>query len=146
MKKKTEFHVFIKHYYLMGKDPVQARQWLEKCYSDSATSKTTICWWYANFKCTCIDTNDAECSGRPNKAVTLENIEQVLKIVMDSNKLKICEIAEMVNTSKGVHLWFYTKNWAQRKFFQMSVTFTHNGTKATKNRWFISLFGTVFWQ
>ncbi len=81
----------------MGKNTVQAQQWLEKCYSDSAPSKTTICWWYADFKCGRTDKIDGEHSGRPNEAVTLENIMQVLKIVMDDLKLKISEITEMVN-------------------------------------------------
>jgi len=36
---KTEFRVLIKHCFLMGKNTVQAQQWLEKCYPDSAPSK-----------------------------------------------------------------------------------------------------------
>ena len=47
------------------------------------------------------DTNDAERSGKPNEAVTPENIKQVLKIVMDDRKLKVREIAKMVNISSG---------------------------------------------
>ena len=96
---KNEFRVLIKHCYLMGKNTVQAQQWLEKCYPDCAPSKTTICRWYANFRRGRIDTNDAERSGRPNEAVTPENIKQVLQIVMDDRKLKVREIAKMVNIS-----------------------------------------------
>ncbi len=36
-------------------------------------------------------------AGRPNEAITLENIKQVLKIVIDDYKLKFCETAGMVN-------------------------------------------------
>ena len=96
---KNEFRVLIKHCYLMGKNTVQAQQWLEKCYPDCAPSKTTICRWYADFKRGCTDTNDAERSGRPNEAVTPENIKKVLKIVMDDRKLKVREIAKIVNIS-----------------------------------------------
>ena len=74
---KNEFRVLIKHCYLMGKNTVQAQQWLEKCYPDCALSKTAICRWYADFKRGRTDTNDAERSGRPNEAVTPENIKQV---------------------------------------------------------------------
>ncbi len=93
----------MKHCYLMGKNTMQAQQLLEKCYSDPAPLETTICQWYADFKCGHTDTSDAEYSGRPNEAVTPENIKQVLKIVMDDCKLKVCEIAEMVNISMEVH-------------------------------------------
>ncbi|XP_035223709.1 histone-lysine N-methyltransferase SETMAR-like [Stegodyphus dumicola] len=79
----------------MGKSTVQAQQRLEKCYPDSAPSKTTICRWYVYLKRSRMDTNDA---GRPNEAVTPENVKQVLKIVMnDRNR----EIAETVNISTG---------------------------------------------
>ena len=45
-----QFRVLIYHCFLMKKNTVQAQQWLEKCYGDSALSKTTICRWYAEFK------------------------------------------------------------------------------------------------
>ena len=98
---KNEFRVLIKHCYLIGKNTVQAQQCLEKCYPDCDPSKTTICRWYADFKRGRTDTNDAERSGRPNEAVTPENIKQVLKIVMDDRKMKVREIAKMVKISTG---------------------------------------------
>ena len=70
---KSEFQVLIKHCFLMGKNTVQAKQWLDKCYLDSAPSETTVKRWYAEFKCGHIHTNEAECSGRPNLAVVPEN-------------------------------------------------------------------------
>ena len=42
------------------KNTVQAKQPLDKCYSDSAQSETTVKRWYADFKCGRTDTNDAE--------------------------------------------------------------------------------------
>ena len=70
---KSEFCVFIKHCSLMGKNTVQAKQWLDKCYSDSALVKTMIKRWYVDFKHGCNDTNDAECLGCLYSAVVLEN-------------------------------------------------------------------------
>ena len=39
---KSNFRVLIKLCFLMGKNPVQAKQWLDKCYSDSAPPETTV--------------------------------------------------------------------------------------------------------
>ena len=60
----------------MGKNTVQAKQWLDKCYSDFAPSETTVERWYPDFKCGRTDTNNAECSGHPNSAVVSENIKK----------------------------------------------------------------------
>ena len=74
---KPEFCVWIKHCFPMGKNTVQAKQWLDKCYSDSAPSETMVKRWYADFKCGCTDTYDAECSGCPNSALVPENIKKI---------------------------------------------------------------------
>ena len=34
----------------MRKNTVQAKQWLDKCYSDFAPLETTVKRWYADFK------------------------------------------------------------------------------------------------
>ena len=116
-----EFRVLIKHCYLMGKNTVQPQQWLEKCYPDCAPSKTTICRWYADFKRVRTDTNDAERSGRPNEAVTPKNIKQVLKIVMDDHKLKVREIAKMVNISTGSASTILNQKLGMKKVFSKWV-------------------------
>ena len=54
---------------MMGKNTVQAKQWLEKCYEDSAPSETTIKRQFADFKRGRRDTDDAERSGHPNEPV-----------------------------------------------------------------------------
>ena len=71
--KKSEFRVLIKHCFLMGKNTVQRKQWLGKCYLDSSQSETMFKRWYTDFKCSHTDTNDAEHSGRPNSAVVQKN-------------------------------------------------------------------------
>ena len=65
----------------MGKNTVQPKQWLDKCYSDSAPLETIVKKWYADFKCGRTDTNDAEHSGHPNLAVVLENTKKLHKLV-----------------------------------------------------------------
>ena len=42
---------------------------------------------FADFKRECTNTDDAECSGRPNSAVVPENIEKVPKMVLADRKL-----------------------------------------------------------
>ena len=53
----------------MGKNTVQAKQWLDKCYSGSAPSETTFKSWYTDFKPGRANTNDAEHSYCLNSAV-----------------------------------------------------------------------------
>ena len=73
---KYEFCVLIKNCFLMRKNTIQAKKWIDKCYSDSALSETMVKRWYADFKRSHIDTNDAECLGHPNSAVVPENTKK----------------------------------------------------------------------
>ena len=52
----------------MEKNIVQANQWIDKCYSDSVPSETTVKRWHANFKHSHPDTNDAEYSVVPKNS------------------------------------------------------------------------------
>ena len=92
---KSEFCVLIKHCFLMGKNTVQAKQWLDKCYLNSAPSETTVERWYTDFKRGRTDTNDAERSGRPNSAVVPENTKKLHKLILANCKLKLREIEEL---------------------------------------------------
>ena len=76
---------------------------------------------YADFKRGRTDTNDAERSGRPNEAVTPENIKQVLKIVMDDRKLKVREIAKIVNISTASASTILNEKLAMKKVFSKWV-------------------------
>lgn len=98
---KSDFRVLIKHCFLMGKNTVQTKQWLHKCYGDSCPSEATVKRWIAEFKRGRTDTNDAERSGRPNSAVVPENIQKVHKMILSDRKLKLCEIAEASKISEG---------------------------------------------
>ncbi len=69
-----------------------------KRYPNSAPGKSTIAYWFAEFKRGCINTDDALHSGRPKEAVTLENIVKVHKIVLAILKVKLLEIADTLNT------------------------------------------------
>ncbi|GFT29266.1 ABC transporter domain-containing protein [Trichonephila clavipes] len=87
---EKEFHVLIKHCFLMERNTVQAKQGLNKCYPDSVPTPTTVKRSYADLKRGRTDTNDAELSGRANSAVVPENVKKVHKI----DYRKLCKIAE----------------------------------------------------
>ena len=85
---KLEFCVLIKYCFLMDKILFKKKQWLDKCYLDSAPLETMVKRWYADFKHSHTDTNDAEHSGRPNSAVISENTKKLHKFVLADCKLK----------------------------------------------------------
>ena len=91
--------MLIKYCFLKGKN--KKKQWLDKCYLDSALSERTVKRWYADFKCSRTDTNDAKCSGHPNSAVVLENSKKLHKLILASCKLKLREIAEELKISES---------------------------------------------
>ena len=100
---------------------MQAQQWLEKCYGDSALSKTTIFRWYAEFKRGRTDTEDAEHSGRPNEVVTPKTIKKVLRIVFENRKLKLREIADTSKISYGSVYAILHKHLSMRKLLSKWV-------------------------
>ena len=100
---KSEFHVLIKHCFQMGKNPVKAKQWLDKSYLDSALSVTMVKRWYADFKCSCADTNNAERSSRQNLAVVWKTLKKLCihKLVLANHELKLYDITKELKISKG---------------------------------------------
>ena len=96
----------------MGKNTVQAKQLLDKFYSDSALSEKTVTRWYADFKCSRTDTNNAEYSGRPNSVVVLENLH---KYILADRKLKLLEMAEELKISEGNVFTILHKHLSMRK-------------------------------
>ncbi|XP_031639731.1 protein GVQW3-like, partial [Contarinia nasturtii] len=97
---KDEFRVLIKHCFLMGKNTVQTKQWLDKCYPDSAPAQSNIKYWFREFKRGRTDTDDAQRSGRPKEVVTPENIKKIHKIILNDRNVKLSEIAETLKISK----------------------------------------------
>ena len=67
----------MKHCFSIGKNTFEAKQWLDKRYGDSTPGESTIIDWYAEFKRSRTNTDDAERSGRPKSAVVTENITKV---------------------------------------------------------------------
>ena len=62
---KKGFRVLSKHCFLMGKNTVEAKQWVDKRSGDSAPGESTIIDWYDEFKRVRTNPDDAERSGSP---------------------------------------------------------------------------------
>ena len=98
---KNEFRVLIKHCFLMKKNTVQTKQWLDKYYPGFAPAQSNIIYWFAEFKRGRTTTNDSKRSGRPNEAITPENIKKVHKLILADRKLKLLDIADTLKISEG---------------------------------------------
>ena len=72
----------------MGKNTFQAKQWIDKCYPDSAPSRQMVEKWFADFNSGRTNTDGVERSGRQHSAV-LENIKKVHKMILADRKLKL---------------------------------------------------------
>ena len=94
---QSEFRVLIKHYYLRGKTAKETKEKLDKYYGNSAPSNTTVKRWMQEFKFGRTSTNDEPRSGRPSDVTTPEMIAKIEKLVTGDRKLKLRELADMVN-------------------------------------------------
>ena len=112
---KSEFCVLINHCILMGKNTVQEKQRLDKYYLDSAPLEAMVKRWYADFKCGCTDTNDAERSDHPNLTAVPENTLKLHKLVLADHKLKLHEIGEELKISEGSVFTILHKHFSIRK-------------------------------
>ena len=121
---KSLFRVLIKHYFLIGKNTVQAKQWLDKCYLDTAPSRQMVEKCFADFKRGRTNTDNAERSGRPNSAIVPENIKNVHKMVLVDRKLKLREIADILKISEGSIFTILHEHLSIIKaLFQIGTTF-----------------------
>ena len=105
---KSGLRMLIKHCFLMLRNTVQTKEWLDKSYSNSAPLETTVKWWYADFKRCPTDTNDAERSGRPNSAVVLENTKRLGQI--EQNRVFMLNWLVWNTTVLTLKLWTYAKS------------------------------------
>ena len=118
---KKEFRVLIKYCFLMGKNTVEAKQWLGKRYGDIAPGKSTIINWYAEFKRGRTNTDGFECSGHPKSAVVLKNITKVHRKVLSALKLKFRKIADTLKISDGSVFTILHESLEMRKLFSKWV-------------------------
>ena len=100
--------------------------------------------WYTDFKCGCTDTNNAECSNRPNSVVVLENIKKLHKLVLANHKLKLHDIAEELKISEGQCIQHFARTFVNNKVaFKVGAAFAHSRSKTTMHQQFRALFATM---
>lgn len=97
---QKEFRVLIKHCFLMGKNTVQTKEWLDKHYGNAAPGKSAIYVWFAKFRTGHMSTEDAARSGRPKEVVTDENIKKVRQMILKDRQVKLSDIAHKLKISK----------------------------------------------
>ena len=115
---KKEFRVLINHCFLMVKNTVEAKQWLDKRYGHySAPGKSTIIHSYAEFKGGCTNSDDAERSGRSKSAIVPEKITKVHKIILGDCKFKLRETADTLKISAGSVFTILHEPLGMRKLF-----------------------------
>ena len=85
---------------MKGNTPTQIKDEPDSVYGDSAPSFTTVKFWAAELKPGCKGLGDDERSGRPKIATTDENIAKVHQMVLDDRRIKVREVAEVMNMSK----------------------------------------------
>ena len=127
---KSEFCVLIKHCFLMGKNTVQTKQWLDKCYSDSAQLETMVKRWYAD--------RVVHTQIMLNAQVTLiwhlsqKTPKKLHKLILANRKLKLREIAEELKISEGSVFTILHEPLSMRKLFIVGATFAHSRSKMTR--------------
>ena len=120
----------------MGKNTVQAKQWLDNCCSDSALSETMVKMGYVDFKYGHTDTNNAECSGCPNSAVFPEKHQKLYKLILADCKWKLSEIAEELKISEGSVFTILHVHLSMRKLCSKWVVHLLSQSKTTTRQQF----------
>ena len=111
----------------MGKNTVQAKQWLDNCYLDSVPLEIRVKRWYVDLKCGYTDTNDTECSGCPVLSVVPENTKKLHNLILADCKLKLREISEELKISEGSVFTILHKHLLMRKLCSKCVLrFAHS--------------------
>ena len=83
--------------FLKGNTITQIKDELDSVYGDSAPSFTTVKFWTVEFKRGRKSLGEDERSGRPKTATSDENLAKVHQMVLDDRRIKMREIAEVMN-------------------------------------------------
>lgn len=96
---KNEFRAVIKHCHLKGKTSKEIKSELDEVHGISAQSFKTVYNWVNEFKRGRTSTNDEHRSGRPIVVATPEMIDKIHDIVLEDHRVKVSEVADIVNVS-----------------------------------------------
>ena len=91
---------------MKGNTHTQIKDELDSVHEDSAPSFTIVKFLATKFKRGRKNLEDDERSGRPKTATTDENIAKVDQMKLDVHRIKVREIAEVMNMSKDVFVTY----------------------------------------
>ena len=74
---RSEFHVFIKHYFLRGKTLSETKAKFDEYYSDSAPMYGMVHKWFTKFRCGSTSTETIPSPDLPNEITTPEVIDKI---------------------------------------------------------------------
>jgi histone-lysine N-methyltransferase SETMAR len=97
---KIEYRAVIKFFVKEGLTSNKIRTKFVKVYGDTSPSFSTIKEWAAEFKRGRTILEDDPREGLPKSATTTEIIEQVHDMLLDDQRMKVREIAEIIGISK----------------------------------------------
>lgn len=98
---KTETRTVIKYLVQKKMKPTEIHEDLVNTLGECAPSYSTTKKWAAEFKRGRLSIEDDPRSGRPQSAVTEENIKKVHKKVLENRRLKVSDVAEDLDISVG---------------------------------------------
>lgn len=97
---KLEHRAVIKYLVKKGKTQKEVFEEMSTVYGESAPSSATVKRWVRLFQLGRESLEDDPRPGRPNTAVTDENVAKIKKIVLEDRRIKMWQIAEELSISK----------------------------------------------
>ena len=91
----------IQYFHLKGLSPTNIKAELDSTLGESVPSFTKMKYWLAEFKRGRTSCQYEHRSDRPNEVTTTEMVKKIQKMVLDLRRLKVHELANMVNISKS---------------------------------------------
>ncbi|KYN38519.1 hypothetical protein ALC56_07096 [Trachymyrmex septentrionalis] len=121
----------IQYFHLKGLSPTNIKTELDSTLEESAPSFTTVKYWVAEFKRGRTNYEDEHRSGRPSEVAIPEMVKKIHKMVLGDRRLKVRELADMVNISKSAIHRILAENLKMRKLCARWVPrLLNNRTKA----------------
>ena len=105
----------IQYFHLKGLSPTNIKAELDSTLEESAPSFTTVKYWVAEFKRGRTSCEDEHRSGRPSEVAIPEMVKKIHKMVLGDRRLKVRELADMVNISKSAVHRILAENLEMRK-------------------------------
>ncbi|KYN38942.1 Histone-lysine N-methyltransferase SETMAR [Trachymyrmex septentrionalis] len=106
----------IQYFHLKGLSPTNIKAELDSTLlKESAPSFTTVKYWVAEFKRGRTSCEDEHRSGRPSEVAIPEMVKKIHKMVLGDRRLKVRELADMVNISKNAVHRILAENLEMKK-------------------------------